>query len=121
MTDFVLYAEIEGEWRAYASHRDAEGFAADIDRYFAMKDSEGLPRDNCDLVLALLKAPTVVARNKFGLVKRALRHHDEIYFCSELVEEISAAKEEGATAVAWGADQETIRQIAPYDFGDMTI
>lgn len=119
MTKFVLYAQLEGEWAAYADYDDKEGFLAAIDRYFGMKRAEGKAEDACDVVLGLLKQPTVVARKKFGLVKRALRHFDEIGICSELVEAIDAAKDEGAEAVAWGTD--VPEGFAPYDFGDMAI
>jgi len=119
MSKFVLYAQIEGEWNISADYDNREGFLAAIDRYFGMKQAEGKTLDECDTVLALLKQPTVVARKKFGLVKRALRHFDEIGICSELVEAIDAAKDEGAEAVAWGTDAPNA--LEPYDFGDMVI
>ena len=119
MSKFILYAQIEGEWAAYADYDGKEGFLAAIDRYFAMKSAEGKAEDACDVVLGLLKQPTVVARKKFGLVKRALRHFDEIGICSELVDAIDAAKDEGAEAVAWGTDDPA--SVEPYDFGDMVI
>ena len=119
MTKFVLYAQINGAWSAVADYEDKEGYLAAIDRYFALKRAEGKALDDCDAVLALLKQPTVVARKKFGLVKRALRHFDEIGISSELVETIDAAKEEGAEAVAWGTDDP--ESVEPHDFGDMVI
>ena len=115
----MLYAQIDGKWSVSAEYDNKEGFLAAIDRYFSMKQDEGEALNECDAVLALLAKPTVVARKKFGLVKRALRHFDEIGICSELVDAIEAAKDEDAQAVGWGADD--LANVAPYDFGDMAI
>ena len=119
MSDFVLYAKMDGDWDEYAVYGDRERFEAAIDAYFARKAAEGRPQDAADVVLGLMKVPTVVERKKMGLVKRALRHYDEIGICSELVEAIEQAKDEGAEAVGWGAAD--MQEVSPYDFGDMVI
>ena len=119
MSNFVLYAQLDGAWQAYAEYADKESYLAAIARYFDMKKAEGKPLDDCDKVLALMTGVAVVSRKKFGLVKRALRHYDEIGISAELVDAIDAAKDEGAEAVGWGA--EDMSGVAPYDFGDMVI
>ncbi len=119
MKEFVLYAKIDDQWVDAARYADGEGFLGAIERYFAMKRGEGKAMDDCDRVLALLQAPCVVARNKIGLCKRALRHFDEIGYCNELVEALDEAKSAGAAAVGWGTSD--LDSIAPHDFGDMQI
>ena len=121
MSDFVLYALIESEWKEEARFADSEGFFASIQRHFDALAAEGKPLLPADIVLGLWMRPTVVARGKYGLVKRALRNHDEIGIAAELTEAISAAKAQGADAIGWGTDAATLATLPPYDFGDLAI
>lgn len=116
-----MYALIEDEWAEVATYADREGYFAAINRYFGLKAADGKSQDAPDVVLGLLMQPTVVARGRFGLLKRALRHFDEIGISSELVDAIDEVKGEGAQAVGWGATAEELANMAPYDFGDMVI
>jgi hypothetical protein len=119
MSDFVLYAKIDGDWAVSATFADKEAYTAAINRYFGMKKAEGKSLDDCDTVLALFTEACVVERKRFGLVKRALRHYDEIGISNDLVEAIDQAKRDGAEAVGWGTDAPA--GISPHDFGDMEI
>ena len=121
MTDFVLYALIDGEWAISAEFPNRERYFESIERYFAMKAAEGKEQEPADVVLELMCVPTVVAKGKFGLVKRGLRNHDEIGISAELVDAIDEAKANGATAVGWGATAEELAGMAPHDFGDLAI
>lgn len=116
-----MYAKIEGEWAEMGRYADKERFFDAIERYFSLKRGEGKAFDGIDEVLALLRVPTVVARNKIDLVQRALRHHDEIGCCAEIVDAAEEAYDAGAAALGWGADARTLETIAPHDFGDMRI
>lgn len=123
MSKFELWIVYQdGRVEAQPLWQEREAFVGDIERYLAAKQGEGRALTPADTVLALFAQTVVAARNKFGLIKRALRHFDEIGICSDVVDAIEQAADEGAIRIGWGNwTAEGLQAAEPHDFGDCQV
>lgn len=67
----------------YQTFDDKEFFIKAVETAYARRDEEGRIGDH-DKIVALFAKGGTIKKADFALLRRALRHYDEVYLCNEL-------------------------------------
>ena len=118
---FILYAYIDGNWQQYATFTDKRNYAeriaqtAELKRQNAKTDAE----KNAATVMQAFVLGNEYYAAKYGkVVKRALRHFDEVGLSNDIFDELETLLDEGCEAFALAKD---VEDISAYVAGDIAV
>ena len=67
----------------YQTFDDKEAFLSYVEKTYALREKDGKIEDYDKIVTLFAKGGTI-KKSDFAILKRALRHYDEVYLCNEL-------------------------------------
>lgn len=118
---FILYAFIDGAWQEYASFKDKKDYAQRVAQAAEMKiqTAKTEAEKNAAIVMKAFVLGNEYYAEKYGkIIKRALRHFDEVGLSNDIFDELEGLLDEGCDAFALAKDTE---DISTYVTGEIYI
>ena len=118
---YILYALIDGNWQEYASFKDKKNYAQRVAQASELKiaTAKTEAEKNAAIIMKAFVLGNEYYAEKYGkVVKRALRHFDEVGLSNDIFDELECLLDEGCDGFALAKDSE---DVSTYVAGDMEV
>lgn len=116
---FILYAFTDGEWRQFATFDDDSDFASQVKEAAKIKKNTALT-DSARNAATVMEG-FVLSKKSYGekygkLVKRALRHFDEVGLSNDIFDSLEELLDEGCDGFALAKEGEAVESFPAGSF-----
>ncbi|MBQ8394659.1 MAG: hypothetical protein IJX49_03720 [Clostridia bacterium] len=116
---YILYSFTDGEWGQFAAFDDSADFASQVRKSAEIKKNTSLTDSARNA--AIVMEGFVLSKKSYGeqygkLVKRALRHFDEVGLSNDIYDSLEELLDEGCDAFALAKDGEDVASFPKGSF-----